>query len=119
MVFFEAVHALINLDFGFFIDITMNNLIWVFMFAALINYFFEKNKVFWFLLWCVEIWVIIDWANFTGMQFTDSNFIALYYITKIALLAIIESIQSLKKYLVLFSTLQGYTAVFLFTFLTG
>jgi hypothetical protein len=117
MVFFEVVHALINLDLAFFVDITMNNILWVFIFVVLVNYFFKKNKLFWLLFFPVEIWVVTDFGKLTGMAFSDFNFMIINYIIKFALLIIVVNIQSLKKYTILFSILQGYSVIFLFTFL--
>ena len=120
MVFFEAVHALLSLDFGFFIDVVMNNLLWVAIFAAMIHFFFDgKRLVYWFTLWGIDLWAIISWEQFTGMAFSGASFLMVYYISKLAVLSIAENTPSLKKYMVVISTVQAYTMIILFSFLFG
>lgn len=117
MVFFEALQALLNIDIQFFIDITLNNLVWVAIFYALIHYFFDGKKVwYWFLFWSVLLWAILDWEKLTGYVFTGAAFLLLYYITKISLLALAENSPGLRKYLVVISTIQAYSLIIIFTF---
>ncbi len=117
MVFFEALQALFPLDLGFFVDITMNNLLWVAVFAALIYFFFEgKRLLYWFLFWNFLLWAILDWEKLTGYVFTGATFLLLYYIIKIVLLALAENSPGLKKYMVVISSIQAYSLIIIFTF---
>src|SRR3989344_6350354 len=110
MPFFEAMQALFALDLGFFIDVFMNNLFWVFAFYAMLYLFFNgKNIVYWFIFWGFLVWAILDWQDLTGIVFTAGGFLFLYYLSKIALLAFAESVPGLRKYLVVISTISAYS----------
>ncbi len=117
MPFFEAMQALFALDLGFFIDVFMNNLIWVFAFYVMIYIFFEgKNTIYWFIFWTFLVWAILDWQDLTGIVFTAGAFLFLYYLSKIALLGFAESVPALKKYLVVISTVSAYSLMLIYTF---
>ena len=117
MVFFQAVQAIMNLDLAFFIDIAMNNLLWVFMFYAMIHFFMEgKKTVFWFVIWAFLLWAICDWETLTGFVFQSAPLLGLFYLSKFALLGVAEDIPSLKKYLVLVSTISAYFVIIVYTF---
>lgn len=118
MAFIEALHALLNFDLAFFVDIFLNNLFWLFAFYVMVQIFFEgKNTLQWFLIWIIEIWIILDWEHLTGFVFTAGGFLVIYYITKIAFLAYAENIPALKKHLVLLSAVHAYSLIFFYTFL--
>ncbi|HIH09797.1 MAG TPA: hypothetical protein HA254_03945 [Candidatus Diapherotrites archaeon] len=120
MVFFEAIQALFTLNFQFFIDIIMGNLLWVFAFYVMIHIFFDgKKMLYWFVLWGFLLWAILDWEGLTGMSFTGAMFLLFYYTTKLALLAIVETTPALRKYMVLLSSVQAYVLILIFTFLVG
>ena len=120
MVFFEAVHALLSLDIGFFVDVVMNNLLWVFVFYVLIHIFFDGKKVlYWFLLFCVLMWAAFDWETLTGFSFTGASFLLIYYATKLSGFVLTETTPSLRKYGVLVSSLVFYGLVILYTFFGG
>ena len=120
MVFFEAVQALASLDLSFFVDLVLNNIFWVFAFYVMIYIFFEgKKTVHFFLLWGFLLWAILDWEYLTGMAFSGSMFLLVYYISKLSLLGFAESTPGLKKYLVVISTLQAYSIIWLYSFFIG
>ena len=117
MAFFEAMQAIFALDLGFFIDVFMNNLFWVFAFAVMLHYFFDgKNLVYWFVFWSFLVWAILDWQDLTGIVFTAGGFPFLYYLSKLALLGFAESVPGLRKYMVVISTVTAYTLMLLYTF---
>ncbi|VVB98901.1 Uncharacterised protein [uncultured archaeon] len=120
MVFFEAVQALLNIDFQFFIDIVMNNLLWFFIFYALMHLFFDGKKVlYWFVLFCVLMWVAFDWEKLTGFAFTGASFLLVYYAAKLTGFILTETTPSLRKYGVLVSSLSFYVLVVLWAFFGG
>ncbi len=120
MVFFEAVQAAANLDLGFFIDMVLSNIAWVFVFYAMIYIFFHGKKTFYFfVLWGFLLWAIMDWQNITGMAFSGAGFLLLYYVSKLGLLGFVESVPSLRKYIVVASSLSAYALIWLYTFLIG
>ncbi len=117
MVFFEAVQALFSLDWGFFVDIFLNNLLWVFMFAALLYYFMEgKHLLYYFILVSVLMWAYIDFESITGFVWSAAPFLLTYYITKLAVLAWAEKSPAMKKNLVLISEVQFLSLLLIYTF---
>ena len=117
MLFFEAMQALFALDLGFFIDIFMNNLFWVFAFYVMLYIFFDgKNMVYWFIFWSFLVWAIVDFQDLTGIVFTAGGFLFLYYLSKIALLGFAESVPGLRRYMVVISTVSAYTLMVVYTF---
>ena len=118
MAFFHALQALFALDLGFFIDVIMQNLFWLFAFYVMVYFFFEgKNTVYWFVLWNFLLWAILDWEVLTGFVFTAGLFLMLYYLSKLAFLKFSESIPQLKDHLVLLSSIQAYALILVYTFL--
>ncbi len=82
MVFFQAVQAAANLDLGFFVDMVLSNIIWVFAFYLMIYFFFNgKKTLYFFVLWGLLLWAILDWKHLTGMAFSGSMFLLVYYLT--------------------------------------
>mgnify|MGYP001612713284 CR=1 FL=1 len=117
MAFFNALQAFVNLDVVFFVNIIMQNLFWVFAFYIMVHIFFEgKNTVYWFVFWSLVLWAILDWQDLTGFVFTAGAFLFLYYLSKIALLAFAESVPSLKRYLVVLSTISAYILIVVYAF---
>ncbi|MEK6957611.1 MAG: hypothetical protein AABW99_01355 [archaeon] len=117
MVFVEAVQALFSLDLGFFIDIVMNNLLWVFLLYALVHYFFDgKHILHYFLLLSLMMWAWADLEKITGLAWTAASFLLIYYITKLAVIAWAENSPGLKNKIVVISELQFLLLLFIFTF---
>src|SRR3989338_6787350 len=48
MVFWQAIHAIAGLDIGFFIDLVLNNILFVFLFYVMIHIFFGGKKTLYF-----------------------------------------------------------------------
>ena len=68
LLFFGAVNALINLNLQFFIDITMNNLLWVvFGYAFVTAFVSEKHTLFYFFLFWPYLWLFLDFITLTGV----------------------------------------------------
>ncbi|MFH1391214.1 MAG: hypothetical protein ABIH20_02790 [Candidatus Diapherotrites archaeon] len=117
MVFFEAIQALLSLDISFFIDIVMGNILWSFMFFALIYFFFDKkNTIYYFLLWAVLLWAFFDFESLTSITFRTGPFLMIYYLTKLAVLAWAENSPRFKDKLLWVSETQFLLLLFVFTF---
>lgn len=119
MVFFEAIMEILQLNLQFFTDLVTSQMLWVFGFAVLIYFFFDKNRLYWYVLWAFLLWAILDWEHLTGMAFSGASFLLFYYVTKLSILAIAEKSPALKKYMIVISTLHAYTLIVIFTFLVG
>ncbi len=118
MVVFDALAAAINIDMGFFTGIAMGNLLWLAIFYALVHIFFDgKNVLYWFALFTFTLWSVLDFERFTGLAFSGAAFLLVYYISKISLIAFVETTPSLKKFALVFSTLHYYALALFFTFL--
>ena len=117
MVFFEALQALFELNLGFFVDIAMNNLLWIFIFYALIHYFLEgKRTLYFFLVFAMVIWTFIDFEILTGIAWQAAGFLLIYYVTKLAVLAWAENSPNLKNKLLWVSEVQFMLLLFVYTF---
>jgi hypothetical protein len=117
MVFFQAIQAIYQLNIAFFIEVFMNNLLWVFMFYVMIHFLFEgKRTVYWFVLFSFTLWALLAWESLTGFVFSAASFLLLFYLSKFALLGFVEDIPSLKRHIVLISSIAGYSVVVFYTF---
>ena len=66
MVFYDAVQALLNLNFGFFIDAVTGNLLWILMLYAAINILYDdKRTIYYFILLTIYLWVFLDFIHIT------------------------------------------------------
>ncbi|MAG17918.1 MAG: hypothetical protein CL944_00395 [Candidatus Diapherotrites archaeon] len=120
MVFFEALQALLSLDVSFFVNIIIDHIIFVFGIAAAAHYFFDGKKlIFWFVFISVTLWALIDLGTYTGLVFTGTLFLLVYYITKFAVLAFVESVPSLKPYIVAFNEFHFFIMLIIFLFFVG
>ena len=117
MVIFQAINAIFSLDINFFINIFMNNLLWVFVFYALIHYFMEGRRViYFFLVFSFLLWSFVDFEILTGLAWNAAGFLLIYYLTKIALLTLAEDIPSLKNKLLWISEVQFVFLLFAYIF---
>ncbi len=117
MVIFEAINAIFSLDITFFINIFMNNLLWIFVFYAMIYFFFDgKQTIKYFVVWSFLIWAIITWEELSGMAFSVASFLMIYYLSKLTLIKFIEDSPVFKKYIVLISTIQAYAMIIFFNY---
>ncbi len=117
MAFFEVIQALFHLDGSFFIDIFMNNLLWFFIFYSAIYYFFGgKNTLFYTIVLTLNIFAFLDLETTSGIAITSAGFLILFYLTKLALMLFTENSKSMQKYIVIISTISGYTVLILYNF---
>ncbi|MBI2597797.1 MAG: hypothetical protein HYW50_01225 [Candidatus Diapherotrites archaeon] len=117
-MFFEALTHAMALDFGFFIGLVLNNLFWVFGFYAIMFYFFNGKKTLYFtIFFALIVWAYSDMQAITNIVWTSASFLLFYYISKLALLKIAETIPRISKYMVVLSTAQGLLLFLVFNFL--
>ncbi|MCR4368443.1 MAG: hypothetical protein NUV67_00890, partial [archaeon] len=101
----------------FFIDIVMNNLLWVFVFYALIHYFLDgKRTIYFFLTLVVLIWAFIDFDSLTGLTWKAAGFLLIYYMSKLAVLAWAENSPRLRNKLLIVSEVQFLALLLIYTF---
>ncbi|MFH1390807.1 MAG: hypothetical protein ABIH20_00665 [Candidatus Diapherotrites archaeon] len=110
---FESIIAIFSFNFGFLIDLLINNLFFLFGFAAFVHFVFEGRKPFLILLVMIfTVWVWESWGSLTGVVLFGAKTLGLYYLTKVATLTFVENSQALKDKFVLISTMQGLVAIF-------
>jgi len=117
MVFLEAVQALLNLDFVFFINIVSTNLLWVFLWFAVVFFLFEgKKTIYFFVFFSVLMWVFFDFATLTGLTFVTATFLLLNYLSKISVIAWAENTPSLKNNIVAIGEFVFFSLLLFYTF---
>ncbi|MFH1239615.1 MAG: hypothetical protein V1672_00165 [Candidatus Diapherotrites archaeon] len=108
----EALTHLVALDLDWFISLVMGNLHFVFALFAVIYMFFEgKNLIKGFFLIVFILWTLSEFEKVTNIAVFVGGFLTIYYLTKIALLAITEDSTFLNKYFVPISTIQAYVVL--------
>ncbi len=104
---FEAIAATLSLDAGWWIHVILANLFWVVGFAVAAYYFFGNKRTFsGFILIVFMMWVFLDFTHYSGWYFNVATFLALYYISRLALLGFIENIPSMQKNLAFILSMQ-------------
>ena len=117
MVFLELLQRALALDIGFFIDFVLGNLFWEFAFYSLIYFFYNGKRVLYFaIIFTIMMWAWVDLEHISGLYWTVGSFLLIYYITKIATVAIVESTPRLKRYVVIISSLQFYVLFLVYQF---
>lgn len=117
---FNFIQHLLSVDVGWFMALIMNNLLWLFIFYAVMYVFMGGKKVLYgFVVFCLTLWVWQDFQNASGVAIFGAAFLSLWYITKLALLAVVESVPALSKKLIYINELHGLTLVLLFSLLAG
>ncbi len=113
-MFLNFLTHLLNFDIPWLVALVMNNLPFLFMFAAIVYFFFEGKKlVLGVILLSLVVWVWQDFTNASGTVLFVASFLMLHYITRLAVVAFAESVPSLKGRLVLVLQLQ-VIALFVF-----
>jgi len=112
--FFSFFSKLLALDFAWILEFIISNLLWLFIFAVVVFVLFDgKNFFAAFVFLIFAIWLWGDFGALTGVGFIGAKVIAIYYISKIAILTIVESNKTLKKHLIVISTVTGLTSMVL------
>ena len=80
-MFFEAVKEVLALNFGFFIDLILDNLLWVFAFLVANHVIFKgKQLLLNFVLFSFDIWSFREFGHIWGLQgFTINPFFFFVY----------------------------------------
>src|SRR3989344_193327 len=109
-LFFDAVGALFSLNLVWFIDITMNNLLWVVLGYAFVTAFVsEKHTVFYFFLFWPYVWIFLDFISATG--------VGLYLPLKMVALSAADSSSFVKKNFTGIWAITVFTLLLVMTFL--
>lgn len=108
-MFFEFLNAVISLDVNWLAWLFFANLHYLFLFVAVGFFFFGpkmRKAAISALLLAFSAWALVDFQNISGWAILVGGFLAIFYITKIAVLTFAEDVPYLKKHLVLVSELH-------------
>ncbi|MCR4368727.1 MAG: hypothetical protein NUV67_02360 [archaeon] len=107
----EAIGALASLDLGWFVHIATQNLFITFALLATFYMFLEgQNFVVGSIVIFITFFAFFDFEKILGIPFFTGKFLVIYYATKLAVLAIAETNEFLKKKLLFLSEVQFYGA---------
>lgn len=109
MLFFDLVGALLSFDIGFFIDLVMNNPVWLFGFLV-VGYKASDGKntiVTGLIAWLVVITTMELFQPLVGISIYVASLLLPLYLGRIFVLAIVTSKKEWAKYLSI-----GYVLVF-------
>ncbi|HLC93104.1 MAG TPA: hypothetical protein VJH23_05350 [archaeon] len=112
MPFVELLQNAMTLNPQFFIDLVMNNLLWVFMlFAA--GYFFSggKKPLARGLVFYLMVMTSMDIFKLMGFSIFTATGIALLYFLRMPVLLLLEKTRGMGKYMSLAWTLTFYAVI--------
>src|SRR3989344_5311586 len=95
---FDAIAATLTLNLNWWVWIIMNNLFWLVGFMAAAYFFYGSKKTFsGFIMITFLTWTVIEFNVYSGWVWNIAFFLALYYITRLALLGFIENVPGMQK----------------------
>ncbi len=90
------------------LSFTLQNLLWLFIFAAVGFFYFEKKNWFWSTVFVVFLtWIWVDFSKLVGWTVLTKEFWALNFIVTMAVLMFAENDSWGKHHLVLINTLRA------------
>src|SRR3989338_3053720 len=106
-ILFDAIAATLALDLNWWLWIIMNNLFWVFGFMVAAYCLYGSKKIFpGFIVITFITWVGTEFVAHSGWVMFGAIFLALHYITRLAVAGVSESIPGLQKNLPFILALQ-------------
>ncbi len=108
-MFWEFLAGVVALDVHGLVSFLFSNLYWVFAFGALAFWYFPKKNIFaGIILISFFMWSFVDLTLVFGWVYLVAGFLALNYISRIAVLAFTESDEILRKHTLLIMVIQFY-----------
>ena len=103
------------LDFAWIAGLILSNLHWVFaLFAAGFLFYDGKKAIMPFLTIVFLLWAFFDFSAVTGWAFAVAGFIALHYISRVAIMTFCEDVEKLRDILPVIFVLQFLTVFVIF-----
>ncbi|MBU2100191.1 hypothetical protein KKG83_06875 [Candidatus Micrarchaeota archaeon] len=97
MLPFEFIGHLLSLDLQWFVELAMNNLLWLFIFIAAA---FVYNNMKWsakhFFVGFFYLWLLIYFVPMLGWIYLVGGFLFLNYVSRIVVLTFFGNIPALK-----------------------
>ncbi len=114
-MFLEALTHALTLDLFWFIDLIMNNLFWLFSLLAVMYFLTDgKKAVLGFVIIIFDLWIIRDFELISGAVIFSGGFLAIYYISKLAFLTVIENSKRFNKHIIIASTMHAWAVIFIY-----
>ncbi|MBI4210337.1 MAG: hypothetical protein HY544_02415 [Candidatus Diapherotrites archaeon] len=116
----ESLSHLAAGDIGWLFSVAIENLAIAFMLLSVFFVFLEgKNFLKGSIVIFITLFAFMDFGKVLGVTFFSTNFMLLYYISKIAVLSIAEGVPFMKKNLIFINELQFYGALAVSLLFTG
>ena len=117
----EFLYRIIELDIPWLVNFASSNLIWIFIFIATIFIFFEgKHVLLATVILIIDVWAWISFTSLLDWVLLTGGLLAIYYISKIAILGFAANEKSLQKHLPLITVLHGAAVIILYNmFMVG
>ncbi len=107
----EFLSHVVMLDIPWLLGFILGNLLWVFMFAAIVYYFWEgEHFLEAFILLPITMFSYAALERTIGLVMFVGGFLMIYYVSKLVILKFAEETPALRKYIVPISTLQALAA---------
>lgn len=115
MLSVEWIPRLISLDLQWFIEIAMDNLLWIFMFAAIVFIYNKKFSWKFFLILVLGVVGYVEFMEGIGIILLVAMFLFVYYTGEVIILTFAESVPSLKNRFPLILTIYAVIMISLYT----
>ena len=107
----EVLSHAAALDFGWIISLPLKNPVMAFMLFAVFYMFLDGKKVIrGSIVIFIVLFAFLDFETVLGIPFFTGKFLVVYYVTKIAVLALAEGSKRFKGKLLFISEMQFYAA---------
>jgi len=112
MIFYEFISRLLSLDFVWFVQLTMDNIFWVFLFG-MITFVYHDMKWKWVTFFGIIFWfwISIPFIHSIGMVYLVGGFFFLNYTSRLIITTFTETIPSLKGRLAFVMLLQFFAVL--------
>lgn len=113
--FFEMIARLLAFDSGWYASAIMANLVWIFMAFVLMHMFLGGKRVIWGVI--LFFFVAHAWAaaeQLYGVVIFAAGFLGIYYMTKLAVIQLAESIPKLGRWTILISSLWFFVLMIVY-----
>lgn len=118
MVYFlttEFFARLFSLNLQWIVDFILNNILWVFAFAACGYFFYPNKKLFYgFLFITFMNWSILDFTKAVGWVVLDPGYFSITIMAMFAVLFFAEADENLRKNLVFINSLRFIIVLIVF-----
>ncbi len=115
----EILSNLVSLNISYFIHLVMNNLFWLFGFAAVSYYFRGKNFCLRFFTTVFMVYGMLDMQKVHNLYYFVGGALIILYLSRMAVLTAVAKTKGAEKYLPLFYSLISYSVLFYFNFFGG